>query len=174
MSGSGQLRYERSRLCDCSIFDVRMMRARDLIARVMRAPWSVLLLQTLAEFSSVAIQCAANFLVRARWPSPSCGTLHKRCLIPLIRADYLCWKFLMRSRPCACDVRPPRVLQPPKPPRMKQSVRRTAGHLGTTLFVRRPDRHMVRRQYAPTSRRSDAGACCSRLMSGTSVCPESD
>jgi hypothetical protein len=36
------------------------------------------------------------------------------------------------------------------------------------------DRHLVRRQYAPTSRRSDAGACCSRLMSGTSVCPESD
>ena len=88
-----------------SISDVRVMRARDLIARAMRAPWSVLLLQILAEFSSVAIQCAANFLVRARWPSPSCGTLHKRRLSPLIRPDYLCWKFLMRSRPCACDIR---------------------------------------------------------------------
>ena len=33
-------------------------RARDLIARGMRAGWSVLLLQTLAEFSSVAIRKA--------------------------------------------------------------------------------------------------------------------
>ena len=39
-----------------SISDVRVMRARDLIARAMRAASSVLLLQTLAEFSNVAIR----------------------------------------------------------------------------------------------------------------------
>jgi hypothetical protein len=37
---------------------VRVMRARDLIARAMRAASSVLLLQTLAEFSNVAIRKA--------------------------------------------------------------------------------------------------------------------
>jgi predicted nucleic acid-binding protein len=41
-----------------SISDVKVMRARDLIARAMRAASSVLLLQTLAEFSSVAIRKA--------------------------------------------------------------------------------------------------------------------
>ena len=41
-----------------SISDVRVMRARDLIARAMRAASSVLLLQTLAEFSIVAIRNA--------------------------------------------------------------------------------------------------------------------
>jgi predicted nucleic acid-binding protein len=41
-----------------SISDVKVMRARDLIARAMRAASSVLLLQTLAEFSNVAIRKA--------------------------------------------------------------------------------------------------------------------
>ena len=41
-----------------SISDVRVIRARDLIARAMRAASSVLLLQTLAEFSHVAIRKA--------------------------------------------------------------------------------------------------------------------
>ena len=41
-----------------SISDVRVIRARDLIARAMRAASSVLLLQTLAEFSNVAIRKA--------------------------------------------------------------------------------------------------------------------
>jgi predicted nucleic acid-binding protein len=41
-----------------SISDVRVIRARDLLARVMRAASSVLLLQTLAEFSNVAIRKA--------------------------------------------------------------------------------------------------------------------
>jgi predicted nucleic acid-binding protein len=41
-----------------SISDVRVIRARDLIARAMRASSSVLLLQTLAEFSNVAIRKA--------------------------------------------------------------------------------------------------------------------
>ncbi len=41
-----------------SISDVRVTRARDLIARAMRAASSVLLLQTLAEFSNVAIRKA--------------------------------------------------------------------------------------------------------------------
>ena len=41
-----------------SISDVKVMRARDLIARAMRAESSVLLLQTLAEFSNVAIRKA--------------------------------------------------------------------------------------------------------------------
>jgi predicted nucleic acid-binding protein len=39
-----------------SISDVKVMRARDLIASAMRAASSVLLLQTLAEFSNVAIR----------------------------------------------------------------------------------------------------------------------
>ena len=41
-----------------SVPDVKAMRARDLIARAMRAASSVLLLQTLAEFSNVAIRKA--------------------------------------------------------------------------------------------------------------------
>ena len=41
-----------------SISDVKVIRARDLIARAMRAASSVLLLQTLAEFSNVAIRKA--------------------------------------------------------------------------------------------------------------------
>jgi predicted nucleic acid-binding protein len=41
-----------------SISDVKMIRARDLVARAMRAASSVLLLQTLAEFSNVAIRKA--------------------------------------------------------------------------------------------------------------------
>ena len=41
-----------------SISDVRVTRARDLIARAMRAASSILLLQTLAEFSNVAIRTA--------------------------------------------------------------------------------------------------------------------
>jgi predicted nucleic acid-binding protein len=41
-----------------SISDMRVMRARDLIARAMRAASSILLLQTLAEFSNVAIRKA--------------------------------------------------------------------------------------------------------------------
>jgi len=41
-----------------SISDVRVMRARDLITRAMRGASSVLLLQTLAEFSNVAIRKA--------------------------------------------------------------------------------------------------------------------
>lgn len=41
-----------------SVSDPRVTRARDLIARAMRAASSVLLLQTLAEFSNVAIRKA--------------------------------------------------------------------------------------------------------------------
>jgi predicted nucleic acid-binding protein len=41
-----------------SISDVKVIRARDLIARAMRTASSVLLLQTLAEFSNVAIRKA--------------------------------------------------------------------------------------------------------------------
>jgi predicted nucleic acid-binding protein len=41
-----------------SIFDAKVMRARDVIARAMRGVSSVLLLQTLAEFSNVAIRKA--------------------------------------------------------------------------------------------------------------------
>src|SRR5208282_1593839 len=41
-----------------SISDAKVMRARDLIARAMRAASSVLLLQTLAEFSNVALRKA--------------------------------------------------------------------------------------------------------------------
>jgi predicted nucleic acid-binding protein len=38
--------------------DAKTKRARDLIARGMRAGWGIVLLQTLAEFSSVAIRKA--------------------------------------------------------------------------------------------------------------------
>ena len=41
-----------------SISDVKVIWARDLVARAMRAASSVLLLQTLAEFSNVAIRKA--------------------------------------------------------------------------------------------------------------------
>jgi predicted nucleic acid-binding protein len=41
-----------------SISDEKVMRARDLLARAMRAATSVLLLQALAEFSNVAIRKA--------------------------------------------------------------------------------------------------------------------
>lgn len=41
-----------------SISDVKVIRARDLVARAMRAASGVLLLQTLAEFSNVAIRKA--------------------------------------------------------------------------------------------------------------------
>jgi predicted nucleic acid-binding protein len=41
-----------------SISDAKVIRARDLIARAMRAASSVLLLQTLAEFSNVALRKA--------------------------------------------------------------------------------------------------------------------
>src|ERR1700723_2831014 len=41
-----------------SISDVKVRRARDLVARAMRAASSVLLLQTLGEFSNVAIRKA--------------------------------------------------------------------------------------------------------------------
>ena len=41
-----------------SINDAKAMRARDLVARAMRAGTSVLLLQTLAEFANVAIRKA--------------------------------------------------------------------------------------------------------------------
>lgn len=41
-----------------SISDVKVIRARDLIARAMRAASGILLLQTLAEFSNVAIRKA--------------------------------------------------------------------------------------------------------------------
>ena len=40
------------------VSDVKVTRARDLLARAMRAASSVLLLQTLAEFSNVAIRKA--------------------------------------------------------------------------------------------------------------------
>ncbi len=41
-----------------SLHDPKAMRARDLIARAMRAGWTILLLQTLAEFANVAIRKA--------------------------------------------------------------------------------------------------------------------
>jgi predicted nucleic acid-binding protein len=38
--------------------DAKALRARDLIGRAMRAGWTILLLQTLAEFANVAIRKA--------------------------------------------------------------------------------------------------------------------
>ena len=41
-----------------SVPDAKALRARDLITRAMRAGWTILLLQTLAEFANVAIRKA--------------------------------------------------------------------------------------------------------------------
>ena len=41
-----------------SVHDAKALRARDLIARAMRTGWTILLLQTLAEFANVAIRKA--------------------------------------------------------------------------------------------------------------------
>jgi predicted nucleic acid-binding protein len=41
-----------------SVPDSKALRARDLIARAMRTGWTILLLQTLAEFANVAIRKA--------------------------------------------------------------------------------------------------------------------
>jgi predicted nucleic acid-binding protein len=41
-----------------SVPDAKALRARDLITRAIRAGWSILLLQTLAEFANVAIRKA--------------------------------------------------------------------------------------------------------------------
>jgi len=41
-----------------SVPDTKALRARDLVARAMRGGWTILLLQTLAEFANVAIRKA--------------------------------------------------------------------------------------------------------------------
>jgi predicted nucleic acid-binding protein len=41
-----------------SLHDPKALRARDLVARAMRVGWTILLLQTLAEFANVAIRKA--------------------------------------------------------------------------------------------------------------------
>jgi predicted nucleic acid-binding protein len=41
-----------------SVPDAKALRARDLIGRAMRAGWTILLLQTLAEFANLAIRKA--------------------------------------------------------------------------------------------------------------------
>src|SRR5437879_13396326 len=41
-----------------SVPNAKALRARDLIARAMRAGWTILLLQTLAEFANVAMRKA--------------------------------------------------------------------------------------------------------------------
>ena len=65
-----------------SISDVKVIRARDLVARAMRAASSVLLLQTLAEFSNVAIR-------KARIPVEDIrGTIDAwRAVLPVQAAD---------------------------------------------------------------------------------------
>jgi predicted nucleic acid-binding protein len=55
-----------------SISEVKVMRARDLIARAMRAASSVLLLQTLAEFSNVAIRKARTSAGQLMLGAPCC------------------------------------------------------------------------------------------------------
>jgi predicted nucleic acid-binding protein len=47
-----------------SVPDVKAVRARDLIARAMRAGWTILLLQTLAEFPNVAIRKSVSLVRR--------------------------------------------------------------------------------------------------------------
>ncbi len=65
-----------------SINDVKVARARDLLARAMRTATSVLLLQTLAEFSSVAIR-------KARIPAEDIRTTIEawRAVLPVQSAD---------------------------------------------------------------------------------------
>ena len=41
-----------------SVLDAKVLRSRDLIARAMRVGWTILMLQTLAEFANVAIRKA--------------------------------------------------------------------------------------------------------------------
>jgi hypothetical protein len=60
-------------------------------------------------------QFAANFPVRARWPSPSLRNAAQARLSQLILANYLCGQFSMRSRRCACDVRDDRRSPNPFP-----------------------------------------------------------
>jgi predicted nucleic acid-binding protein len=65
-----------------SISDAKVMRARDLLARAMQAPTGILLLQTLAEFSNVAIR-------KARMPATAVRTVVQAWLavLPVEAAD---------------------------------------------------------------------------------------
>jgi predicted nucleic acid-binding protein len=65
-----------------SISDAKVMRARDLLARAMQAPTGILLLQTLAEFSNVAI-------CKARMPAAAVRTVVQAWLavLPVEAAD---------------------------------------------------------------------------------------
>lgn len=65
-----------------SISDEKVTRARDLLARAMRAATSVLLLQTLAEFSNVAIR-------KSRIPATAIRTIIEAWLavLPVQAAD---------------------------------------------------------------------------------------
>ncbi len=65
-----------------SIFDEKVVRARDLLARAMRAVTSVLLLQSLAQFSNVAIR-------KARIPAKGVRTTIEawRAVLPIQAAD---------------------------------------------------------------------------------------
>jgi predicted nucleic acid-binding protein len=65
-----------------SISDEKVTRARDLLARAMRAATSILLLQTLAEFSNVAIR-------KARIPATAVKTIIEAwvAVLPVQAAD---------------------------------------------------------------------------------------
>ena len=65
-----------------SVSDDRVSRARDLLARAMQAATSILLLQTLAEFSNVAIR-------KARIPAKDIGATIEawRTVVPIQPAD---------------------------------------------------------------------------------------
>jgi len=74
--------------------EAKTKRARDLIARGMRAGWSILLLQTLAEFSSVAIREAGipvDEIERRSMPGERC------CPCKQSRIAILRWRS-MRSK----------------------------------------------------------------------------
>ena len=58
MSGNGHFRYKHPGLRHCSGPGAKAKRSRDLIVRGMQSGLGILLLQTLAEFSNVAIRKA--------------------------------------------------------------------------------------------------------------------
>jgi len=75
-----------------SITDEKVIRARDLLARAMRASTSILLLQTLAEFCSVAVR-------KARIPAKQIRTKIEawRAVLPVQVAEELIDKLLPQS-----------------------------------------------------------------------------
>jgi len=78
MSGNGHFRYKHPGLRHCSGPGAKAKRSRDLIVRGMQSGLGILLLQTLAEFSNVAIGKAGIPIddIRATIDASACGATH--------------------------------------------------------------------------------------------------